>query len=454
MSLLGIDVGTTRVKAVVLDPATRRVAGEHDAVTPVAERADGELHEPDALLEVVLDVAAAAVRAAGVSVLDGIAITSMGEEVVLVDEGGDVIGDVLAWYNPRGRKLAPAFLERYGADLFAGVRPDPMFSVFKLLWLAEHRAGDLARTVRLTGMADHLLWRLGDRSPDGMVMNWSHASRTGLLDLGARAWDPRVVEALALDPAVLPRLVPSGTAVGALSAACAKRLGVAPGVPLVTAGHDHFCAAYAVGVRRPGAVFISAGTSEAILLLTDRLPTVPADAAVDAGCFVDDALWYLHVPVPSGHLFRQWRPLLYGDAGDDELYGEVGALADADDLHAVCEVDPAVPSVTFRDVGLRATRAHLLRALLEALGAGARSALESLEHLAGHAADEVVVTGRATARPEWLDLRARAFGRPLVVADPAEATALGAALLAQRAVSGAADEGLIGRSPWPVPPTH
>lgn len=453
MSFLGIDVGTTRVKALVFDPAAGRIVAERDAETPVQVRATGEMHEPDAVLDVALSVAAAAVADAGVRALDGVSVTSMGEEVVLYDVGGRVLGDVLTWYNPRGRDLAPAFLAEHGSELFGHVRPDPMFSLFKFLWLAAERPDDLRAAVRMTDMADHLLWRMGGGDVDAVVMDWSHASRTGFFDLAARAWDPAVIAAAGLDPALFPRLVPSGAAIGALSADVAARLGIAPGAPLVSGGHDHFCAAYAVGVRRPGSVFISAGTSEAVLLLTDRPPSVPADVPVDAGCFVDDELWYLHQPVPSGHVFRQWRPLLYAGVDDDVMWAEVAALEPGADLHCRCTVDAAGWSVTFADVELEATRAHLMRALLDALAHDARVALDRLEQLGGRAADEVVVTGRATGRPEWLDLRARVFERPLVVAEQAEATALGAALLAQRGVTGAAGDGLIGRSSWPSVPT-
>jgi xylulokinase len=450
MSFLGIDVGTTRIKALVYDSGRRRISAERDAETPVRITETGEMHEPDAVLDVALDVAAAALADADVTELAGISVTSMGEEVVLYDSDGGVVGDVLTWYNPRGRDLAPAFLERAGADLFGHVRPDPMFSLFKFLWLADERPDDLGRTVRMTDMADHLLWRLGGGDLDAVVMDWSHASRTGFFDLAARGWDRAVIAAAGLDAGIFPRLVPSGARLGTLDPAVAARLGVAPGAPLVSGGHDHFCAAYAVGVRQPGSVFISAGTSEAVLLLTDRAPSV-ADVPVDAGCFVDDELWYLHQPVPSGHVFRQWRPLLYAGVGDEEMWAEVAALAAADDLHCRCTIDAGGWSVTFADVQLAATRAHLMRALLEALARDARTALDRLERLGGHAADEVVITGRATGRREWLDLRTDAFERPLVVAEQAEATALGAALLAQRGVTGQADEGLIGRATWPFP---
>lgn len=451
MSFLGIDVGTTRIKAVVYEPRERRVVGERHAPTPVHSRAAGEVHDPDELFGVALALAADVVAAAeGATPLEGLSVASMGEEVVLVDDRAAAVGDVLAWYNPLGRELAPAFLDRFGADLFPGVRPDPTFSLFKLLWIAEHRPRDLAGAVRVTDVADYLLWRLGGGPPETIVMDWSHASRTGLLDLGAHVWNTAAVDAAGLDVSLLPRLVSSGTPIGQLSAELAERLGADGPIALVSGGHDHFCAAYAVGVRRPGSVFISAGTSEAVLLLTAHLPQVPPGEHLDAGCFVDEELWYLHQAIPSGHVFRQWRALLYADTADEELYGEVGALAGAE-THARCVVDPAGPAATFADVDLHATRGHLMRALLEALACDARTALERLERLGGREGGEVIVAGQPARRCEWLDLRARVLDRPLVVAQHGETSALGAALLAQRGVTGVADPDVVTSSVWARP---
>lgn len=445
-AFLGIDVGTTRVKAVVLDAGVGQVVAERHAETPVRVRDTGAMHDPAEVFEVALSVAAEALTAVGASAsLDGISVTSMGEEVVLLDAAGAVVGDVLAWFNPRGRDLAAPLLAAHGDELFSGVRPDPSFSLFKLLWLAEHRPDDLARTARLADMGSYVLWRLSGGGLDEVVMDWSHGSRTGLMNLDDRTWDPAILAAAGLNPSLLPRLVASGTPCGGLAADASRRLGVAPGVPLVAGGHDHFCAAFAAGVREPGAVFLSAGTSEALLLLTEAPPSVPPDQPVDAGCFVDDRLFYLHENVPSGHLFRQWRGLLFGSASDDELYAAVAEVAVGS--HGVrCTVHRDALLADLDGVGADATAGVIMRALLEGFAAAAGDALARLEALAGRSADELVVVGQPTTRPEWLDLRAGILGRALTVVQAGEASALGAALLAQRGVTGAADTGLVART--------
>lgn len=445
-AFLGIDVGTTRVKAVVLDAEERTVVAERDAATPVHVRDAGAMHDPAEIFDVAVSVAADALVASGATTeLKGISVTSMGEEVVLVDAAGAVLGDVLAWFNPLGRDLAPPLLAAHGDDLFSGARPDPSFSLFKLLWLAEHRPDDLARTACLTDVGSYVLWRLSGRGPDTVFMDWSHGSRTGLMNLRERAWDAAILAATGVDAGILPRLVASGTPCGELGAGASRRLGAPAGVPLVAGGHDHFCAAFAAGVREPGAVFLSAGTSEALLLVTEAPPTIPSDQLVDAGCFVDDHLFYLHENVPSGHLFRQWRALLFGAASDDELYTAVAAAPVGS--HGVrCIVDRDALTADFNGVGIDATAGVIMRALLEGLALAAGDALDRLEALAGRAAGELVVVGQPASRPEWLDLRAGVLGRPLTVVPAREVTALGAAMLAQRGATGAVDPGLIART--------
>ena len=88
------------------------------------------------------------------------------------------------------------------------------------------------------------------------------------------------------------------------------------GVALVTGGHDHLCAAYGAGVRSTAELFLSAGTSEAHLALLDAPLGGEMAGRIDQGCFVDAGSYYAHINIHSGHFFKQWRRLLYGDVDE------------------------------------------------------------------------------------------------------------------------------------------
>src|SRR5450756_3066824 len=128
-------------------------------------------------------------------------------------------------------------------------------------------------------------------------MNGAHASRTGVLDMVRRRLDLTNLRHAGVPDLKLPKLVPSGRVVAMTIAT-----GALPAdVPIVSGGHDHFCGAFGAGVRTSGSAYISAGTSEAQLVLTATLP-MSQMPGIDVGLYVADDLYYLsliHISEPT-----------------------------------------------------------------------------------------------------------------------------------------------------------
>ena len=437
MRYLGIDIGTTRTKAVLYHEDGGRVTAVADAPTPTGATRLGDVHVPgaiDATVDAVVDDLLVRVSPAERREVVALAVASVGEEVVLVGPDGQALDDVIAWYNPLGRAEADELLAGLAGEPPWPSRPDPTFSLFKLGWLARHRADLLRATATLTDLGGYVTARLAGLPPGGYLMDWSHASRTGLFDVASRRWSPAAADLIGLPVDRLPRLVPSGTVAGRLRPDLAARWGLPADVAVCTGGHDHFCAAYACGVRAPGEIFLSAGTSEAQVLLTAAPPRPGPDAVVDVGCFVDDRHFYLHRALPSGHLFRQWRDLLFPGTDDETLYREVGT-APAGAMGIQVEIDVTTPRLSLAGVPTTAGRGTLMRALQEALAMLGGGIGEELAELAGTPVRRVVVAGTPARQPVWRELRAAASSRPLTFAGIAEPSATGAALLARRATA-------------------
>lgn len=403
----GIDVGTTRTKVAVYDAASGAVVARAALPTPVDRRPSGDVRNPAAVLAAARQVLAEAVAAGGA--VDALAVASVGEEVVLLDGGGAPIGETLTWYGPHGAQERDQLAGERGAEAVAGL--DPSFSVFKLAWLGRHRPQELARARAWTDLSGFVAAQLLGGGLEGVRVDLSHASRTGLLDLGGRVWDPAVLDRLGLGDLPLPALTPSGTLIG-------------EGV--VSGGHDHFCGAYAAGVRRPGQAFLSAGTSEAQVVLTRE----PPGPGVDGGCFVTGDLYYAHLPTPAGRLYQGWRDLLYAEADDAQVMAEVAEVPEGSGGVTV-RFDRAGARTTLADVPLDVTRGVLLRALMEGLAGDSERTTDTLERATGERISEIVVAGPPATSPAWRALRTRASTRALRFIDEPEAGALGAALLAQ-----------------------
>lgn len=447
-TFLGIDVGTTRIKAVLLERDSGAVLAAAAAATPQGDAGGVAVHSPGAVRHVAVNAARRALAEAGPEAraeLGGIAVTSVGEEAVLLDAAARPVGDVPTWFSGVGH--APALEHADELDRRApvtGLR-HPEYTVHTLAWWARARPAPVQAATTLTDLGSWLLSSLG---PGDLVMDHSHASRTGLFDAPTRSWRAEGLDVVGTGHLSLPRLVPSGTVVGELGTEPAAELGIAPGVPLVTGGHDHFCGALAAGTRSPGDLFISAGTSEAHLLVTDSLdPAATADSEV--GCFVTDGLYYLHAALPSGALYLAWTRLLGLDPAaplDDLLGGEpVGS-------RGVRGRIAADRRLSLDGVPLDAIPATLVRALMETTAVASRDLTRELSHTAGRAIIQRLLAGRPAESPAWREIRAAVGEGAAAFVDAQEATALGAAHLAVRAVTGTLPPPVPRRSPDPELP--
>ncbi len=448
---LGIDVGTTRTKAVLLEPSGGTVLAAAAAPTPQGHVPDGDggvaVHSPGDVRGVAVDVARRALAGAGPAAragLGGIAVTSVGEEAVLLNAAGTPVGDVPTWFSGVGHAAA----REHAAELdrrapVTGLR-HPEYTVHTLAWWARARPAQLRAAARWTDLGSWLLSSLG---PGDLVMDHSHASRTGLFDAPSRSWRAEGLAVVGAGHLALPRLVPSGTVIGELGAGAAAELGLDPGVPLVSGGHDHFCGALAAGARSPGDLVVSAGTSEAHLLVTDSLDPA-ATAGSEVGCFVTDGLYYLHAALPSGGLYLTWTRLLGLDPAaplDDLLAGEpVGS-------RGVRGRISADRRLALSGLPLEVTPATVLRALMEATAAASRDLTRELSRTAGRAVTQRLLAGRPAESAAWREIRTAVGEGSAAFVDAQEATALGAAHLAARAVTGTLPPPVPRRSPDPAP---
>lgn len=279
---VGVDLGTTFIKAVVLDESGRQ-AGAGRIGTPWCVR-DGITYAD------ATDIASCAVAAidralamAGDRPVRALGVTSMGECGVLLDTHGQVTAPVLAWFDTTGSGEAADLAQLVGSDEFAartGVPLDASRSVIKYAWLRRNVTGT-ARGTRWLSLAEWLAYWLGGRP----ATEASLGARTGFLELAtgmpyAAAWRWAAAPAGLISP---PET--AGHSLGTV--ARAGRLGTAI---LAVAGHDHLAAAHGAGARTDGDVVVSCGTSTTVVRAAVTTEAAAVSQAVRAGLSVGPAL--------------------------------------------------------------------------------------------------------------------------------------------------------------------
>jgi sugar (pentulose or hexulose) kinase len=422
--LLGIDVGTTYCKAVVLDAEGAELA-QARARTPWTRVPTGAETDPHALVRAALAAAADAVARAPGGVVAAVGIAGMAETGVLLDRRGRPVGPAIAWHDARGADEAAAIGAQLGGRAFAartGLPASPLCSLSKLRWQRAHAPG-AAAAARWLGVPEWVGRALGAAE----VAELSLASRTGMLDLRERAWWPDALAWLGVGDDFLAEPVAAGTPVGRVGDA----LPAARGAVVAIGGHDHLAATVGAGADGDGDVLHSAGTADVFVR------TVPAGLdgariaeAVAAGVTVG---WHV---VPDRWALLSGSGLDIAPASVLERLGIDGQ-----------EERDALTAAAAATVGPGTTPAHVWRAALEA-GARLSAATLARSDAVGGPRSRIVATGGGARGTAARAIKEARLG-PVHWSPVQEATARGAALLAGAAagVRDALSDRAVGRAP-------
>jgi sugar (pentulose or hexulose) kinase len=448
--LIGLDVGTTNTKAVAFDPASGQVVAGAVRPTPYVS-VDGPSGapggeptreiDPEALWQAVSACLRELTAHVDGSVL-ALGIASMAEAGLPLDAVGQPLYRIIPWYDFRTEPQLHQILAQVDPlHLFrvTGQAHRHVYTLFKVLWLRAHAPRAFAALHRWLSVADYVAWRLAGVTATDVTL----ASRTMFFDQRTRAWSPEMLALAGLRAEQLPTVAASGATVGQVSAAAAAATGLPPAVPVGIGGHDHLCAALAVGAVRPGDAVDSIGTAESLVV---SVPTFRDDDQLGRSrtcCYahVLPGQYAVQSGLAMGGGALEWlADLLYRDAPDPVA----AALAEAGSAPPGAGGLFYFPylggngapvgdeNVTGGFVGLRPTqdRRYLVRALLEGIAFGIRDGLENLRAVIGEVRSPLRAVGGGSRSPLWLQLRANVLGLPVAAVDVPEAVALGAGLLA------------------------
>jgi xylulokinase len=463
-TVIGVDVGSTHIKAALVARGSGVQHVARRATETHLVRGGGAYHKPAELLAAVSSAIAECVAAAGAGRKPAaIGIASMAESGVPIDRRNLPVGEMLAWHDPRPERQA-AWLERQigAASLFArtGLRPEPKYTLPKLLWLREQKAADFTRLRHWAGVAELVALEL----TGALATNASLACRTLAFDVTRRAWDPELLGLASLEPDEMPEVLPLGRAVGGLTAAAAARLGLPGGTPVAIAGHDHLAAAIGAGVTKPGDALDSMGSAEAALLVTGRpvLEDEVRRGGFSTGCHAIDGLAYVVGGLQSSGALVEWfvdtflgEAALAGPRTAPAARGKVGKPIAQPDRYArfVALLERAGPgpvepivrpylrgrTAPHRDSaaslefeGLRETHGmpDLAGAVVDGAAYHVRWMLDELARITGIPLEHVKLTGLGASNRRWVAAKAALGPGRLEVVRTEEAAALGAALVA------------------------
>jgi xylulokinase len=420
-ALVGLDVGTTGVKALALAPGGEildRAEAEYPLSIPRPGWAEQDPEDWWRASEVAL-------AALGVDEIAGIGLSGQMHGLVVLDADGRVVRPAILWNDGRTGAECEELEERVGGRArlveLTGNRALAGFTAPKLLWLRNHEPETFGRIAHVLLPKDYVRLRLtGERAIDA-----ADASGTLLLDVAARAWSDEVLAALELPRDWLPPVLESPAVSGE-----------ADGVPVAAGAGDQAAGALGVGVDRPGPLSIVLGTSGVVFAALPGYAAEP-EGRVHSFCHAVPGGWHAMGVMLSAAGSLRWLRDAVAPGLD---YAALVAEADpwppgAEGLlfapYLAGERTPhADPDARGAFVGLsvRHDRGALVRAVLEGVAYGLRDSLELLREL-GVEPETARVSGGGARSGLWLRIVASVLDLPLERTAAEEGAAFGAALL-------------------------
>ncbi|MDB4894788.1 MAG: carbohydrate kinase [Firmicutes bacterium] len=439
--LLGIDVGTTNTKAVAFDLTGNEVA-QNARPTPTIGQGDGQqAHDPEAIWALVAALVRELITGLPARArIAGVAVASVGEEIIPLDEAGRALHPSICWYDNRTEAQAARYAARLtSAETFriSGLPIHPIWSAFKMQWIRDHAPDAFRKAQMWLCMADYITYRLCGEA----TTSYSLACRTLLFDLRERRWSDSLLDAAGVAAATLPEPVPSGAPAGRVTAGAARATGLAEGTPVAVGGHDHICGALAAGAQEPGAVFDSAGTAEAILVVLAEPALDPelGGRGITVGCHTARDRYYALGAMPAGGVLDWFYRLWTGGQGGMDRDGALAAAAQsppgAHGLLCLPYLMPGAQPGWGREgvlYGLQTRHAagDIVRAGMEGLAYEMRRHYESVTGAFGVKPAQIQFAGGLSRSRLIMEIKANVLGIPVIPLAHSELVAQGAAILA------------------------
>ena len=276
-AVLGLDIGTSRVKAVIIGEDGSRFSEGSSQPIPLVRPRPGWAEQDPAELGLAVREAIAASKAPQFD-LAAVAVAGQSGSVVIIGEDEQAAGPFITWMDERAAGIVNEWEQSEVAARVRALSGWPAAAhaaLSTLVWVARNEPEVFRKASRFAGPVDFVTHRLTGR----WFTNPSNGAGLQLLDVESGKWSDELCEMASLDPKQLSELRPSGEVAGEVTTSASQATGLPVGLPVVNGGHDQTATAYALNVVDPGTVLIGCGTAWVITGVAPR-PSAPVHLSV------------------------------------------------------------------------------------------------------------------------------------------------------------------------------
>jgi xylulokinase len=446
--LIGIDVGTTGTKTILVDKNGKLIASsleEYPLSTPRPKWAE---QDPIDWWRATVKSINSVINQSKVKPDDihGVGLSGQMHGLVLIDKNHNVLRPAILWCDVRTTEQCQYITEKVGKELLVKSTCNPALEGFtapKLIWVRDNEPEVYEKAYKMMLPKDYVRFRLTGE----IATEMSDAAGTILFDVRNRKWSQEVLDRLGVSSDLMPPCYESIDVCGKITPKVAEMTGLKPGTPVVCGGADNACTAVGNGIVVTGRTSASIGTSGTMLTPTDT-PEVDPSLRAHTFCHCVPNKWYvMGVMLQAGGAFRWFRDNL----GDKEVWQAKQANIDpyeiltkeASQVDAGCEGLVFLPYLigertphgdanakgVFFGLTLRHKKEHLVRSVMEGVTFGMRDSLEIIKNL-GLDVGQIRATGGGARSEFWRQMQADIYDAEVVTINIAEGPAFGAAILA------------------------
>lgn len=435
--LLGLDLGTTNVKALVTDRVGQPLAQASSPIQLLHVGNGGVEQEIAEIEQATIATLQKVAREVDASRIEAIGVSSQGGALQVLDGQDRPLGRVVSWLDQRGRPFDAALTAELGRDWFLRhiSRGCSGLGTGQLLRLRDESPDLLRAPNRVGYVGDIIVSRLcGRAAQDG-----TSCSLAVLYNPELRNYDPELLHRLGIGAGQLPDLISPREFAGGLRPEIAQATGLRPGIPVSVAIHDQYASALGTGAVQAGTVMVGTGTAWVLLAVNDRLAAPVIDEAFVCNHVVEGLFGQILSLVNGGSSFS-WALNVLGLVGRSSEEIEALLASSPPGSAGLCfwpflvsaGVSGLAPETKGRLSGLQLSHrpADIMRAVVEGLAFELNRYLGFLRN-AGWPVERLVLGGGAASSRVTTQILADVTGLPLACLPSGEASLLGAAILAR-----------------------
>lgn len=440
MILMGIDVGTTGIKIILINQNGDVVAKHTEEYLTSSPHPMWSEQNPEEWWTAACEATGAVMSAAKIAPdeIQGVGLSGQMVGLVALDADCRVVRPCIMWNDQRSADVTVALTEKIGLDLILKETGNPLFATFvapKIVWMRGNEPESYARIRHILLPKDYIAYRL----TGNLNTEVSDASGTCLFNVRERRWSQTMIDAMDIPREWLPDCLESDQVAGSVTVEAAGECGLGAGTPVIAGAGDQPAQALGSGIVLPGLCSVTIGTSGVVFAQSDSHLDHP-EGRLHSFCHSVSGAWYLMgVMLSAGGSFSWLRDILKSRApATYEQMTAMAATAPAGSEGLVflpyltgerCPHDD--PHARGGWIGLTARHdtSHLVRSVMEGISFGLLDSVTLMRDL-DLKIDKMHVSGGASESQFWRQMLADIFETEIAVTNAAEGAAFGAAMLA------------------------